>query len=651
MKTSFGWAGKMLRVNLTDSQISYVTTLDYASRFIGGRGIASRLYWELIDNRVKAFDPENHLFIMNGPLGGIRATAASRLVIAGKSPLPFPEQYACGNLGGQFGAALKWAGLDGLDIRGVSKKPLVMVIADGKCVFEDAGWLWGKNAFDTISSLKEKFGWQAPIITIGEAGEKLVRFANVIGSGGVSASKGFGAVMGSKNLKAIVVRAAKTMLPVARPEAFKSVIGDINALCQGEKSGRYHENVILEGVEKIGSSYCFGCTGTCRRGLYRNAKGEEGHRISCFSAQFYSPSERAKTGKAGEASFCATQLANKHGLCALQLLFLIHWLPEAIGSGVIDKAETGLDPDKLGSSEWIESLVGLIIKRQGIGDILAEGSRRAARQFNVEKLLEGKVSKAGFSMSGYDPRLYLSLAPIYAVEPIPPIAQVHGLSLPLKQWMIWNFSKGEKGFMTTKILRRAAKGFWGDEGAAEFDSPDKMGRAAALIQNRAYAKENLVMCDWFWPIDYSGNSELGMGDSTLEAKLFSAVTGHDMDEADFLLSGERCANLGRAINLMEGRKGRHDDVLEELFFTQPLLRAEAHLRQIDPALEMPGKDGKTASRKGVSLDRNEFNLIMDDYYITRGWDEETGLFREESLIRLDLADLVPELKSRGCVIQ
>lgn len=650
MATAFGWAGKILRVNLTGSEASRFSTPDYTSRFIGGRGLASRLYWESIGNEAGAFDPENHFFILNGPLGGVRATAASRLVIAGKSPLPFPEQFACGNLGGQFAAALKWAGLDGLDISGAANQPVVMVIeSDGKCVFESAGWLWGKNAFDTISSLQEKFGDQAPVITIGEAGEKRVRFASVIGSGGVSAGKGFGAVMGAKNLKAIVVRAARTMLPVARPEAFKDVVREIIALCQGEKSGRYHENVRLEGVEKIASSYCFGCIGTCRRGLYRNANGEEGHRISCFSAQFYGPAERAKTGRVGEASFHATQLANKHGLCTLQLLFLLHWLPEAIQSGVIDPIETGLSLDAFGTSDWIDTLINLIIKRQGIGDVLAEGARRAARELNLEKLLYGKVSRTGFSMSGYDPRLYLLLAPIYAVEPIPSITQVHGVTLPLKQWMIWNFNKGEKGFMTTEILRRMAKGFWGGEGAAEFDSHDKMGEAAVKIQNRAYAKENMVMCDWFWPIDYSGNSEPGVGDNTLEARLFSAVTGVDMDEGDFLLSGARCANLSRAINLREGRRGRSDDALEELFFTESLLRAEAHLRQIDPALEMPGKDGKTISRKGASLDRSEFRRIMDDYYTARGWDKETGLFTEESLRLLDLADLLPELKSQGFV--
>jgi aldehyde:ferredoxin oxidoreductase len=129
------------------------------------------------------------------------------------------------------------------------------------------------------------------------------------------------------------------------------------------------------------------------------------------------------------------------------------------------------------------------------------------------------------------------------------------------------------GFLTTEKLRCLAKKFWGDERAAEFDSPTKMGEAAARIQNRAYAKENFVLCDWFWPIHCYGSAETGIGDPSLEARLFSAITGEDMDEDGFLRSGERAVNLCRAIYLREGRRGREDDKLEEFNFTSPLERS------------------------------------------------------------------------------
>ena len=113
MAKRYGWAGKILRVDLSHGTVDDLATMGYADRFIGGKGIASRLYWELVSQETGAFSPDNHLFMMNGPLGGIRATVASRWVIVSKSPLVFPEQYACGNLGGYFDAALKWAGFFG----------------------------------------------------------------------------------------------------------------------------------------------------------------------------------------------------------------------------------------------------------------------------------------------------------------------------------------------------------------------------------------------------------------------------------------------------------------------------------------------------------------------------------------------------------
>lgn len=419
MAERFGWAGKIRCVDLSAGTVDDIATGGYAERFVGGKGIASRRYWELISKETSAFSPDNHLFMMNGPLGGIRATAASRWVIVSKSPLTFPEQYACGNLGGHFGAALKWAGLDGLDIFGLARKPVVLVVEPGgRSTLEDASGLWGKDAFETIAILQERYGAEAPVATIGAAGERRVRFANVIGSGGVSASKGFGAVMGSKNLKAVVVKAPKVVLPVARPGDFEDVIAEINALTLGEASERYHNQVRLDGVKRVDNAYCYGCPGTCRRGLFRSDNGEEGYRINCASAFFYRTWERAKTGTGGAATFHATQLANRHGLCALQLVLLGKWLPKAVGGGAIGPVEPALNPEQRGTSEWIEALVDLIISRQGIGDILAEGSRRAARELGVSGLLEGIVTKTGvLPGAGHDPRLFLSLAPIYATEP------------------------------------------------------------------------------------------------------------------------------------------------------------------------------------------------------------------------------------------
>jgi aldehyde:ferredoxin oxidoreductase len=651
MTKMFGWAGKILCVNLNDSCVSDVPTLKYAERFIGGKGIASRLYWEHMHAGRDAFDPDSHLYFMNGPLCATQAPAASRWLVAGKSPMAVPEQYASGNLGGHLGAALKWCGLDGLDICGASAKPVILLIEkNGKCLFEEASHLWGQDTFETIAALQKTYGRKACVATIGRSGEQRVRFANIIGPDEVSATKGFGAVMGSKNLKAIVVRADKVSFPAARPEAFKKVRREITSLWKGETSDRYWTEIMLEDVEKIKNAYCYGCPGICNKGLYQNKKGEKGFRRNCFSAYYYAYSEQKKTGRIADASFYATHLANRHGLCALEFIYIFKWLPNALRKGIIDPAATGLNPDEIGTREWIEKLVSLIISRQGIGDILAEGSGRAIRQLGAEHLLEGVVTESGFIGNLYNPRLFLSTAPMYATEPVFPITQLHGVSFPMVKWMIWNGTEGMLGFLTTEKLRLLAKVFWGDEKAAEFDSPDKMGAAAAIMQNRAYAKENLILCDWFWPIDYSGNTATGVGDPALEAKLFSAVVGEDMDESAFLRSGERCANLYRSIQLCEGRRGRMDDVLAEPNFSNPLEKEDPPVGLFNPELIMPGKDGRLFTCKGTVVKRDIFRKVMDDYYTARGWDVKTGLLTETGLRKLDLQDMIPELAGRGFLI-
>jgi len=453
--------------------------------------------------------------------------------------------------------------------------------------------------------------------------------------------------MGSKNLKAVVVKADESILSAARPESLKRINQEIISLWKGETSGRYWQDLTIENIERIKGAYCYGCPGICRRAVYQNNKGEQGYRKTCVSAYFYSTAEMAKTGKVADASFHATQLANKHGLCALELGFLTNWLPEAIKKGILDPAETGLGPENLGTPEWIETLINLIINRQGMGDLLAEGSRRAVQELKAEELLEGMTTKTGFPANIYNPRLFLSTAPLYATEPVFPITQLHEVSFPMVKWMVWMGTEGSMGFLTTEKLRHVAKLFWGDEKAAEFDSPDKMGGAAVIMQNRSYAKENFILCDWFWPIHFSGNTETGAGDPSLEARLFSSITGEDMDEEDFLRSGERCVNLCRAIYLREGKCGRADDVLEEFNFTQPLQKQAPPVGLFNPDLMMPGKDGKLFSCKGAMVNSEFFKQVMDDYYKSRRWDLETGLFTKEGLTNLDLGDLIPELETRG----
>jgi len=650
LKELYGWTGNLLRVDLGSRSIEMSSTVDLAERFIGGRGLASRLYWEESAGLTSAFDPDNILYFMNGPLCGMRAPGASRWLVLGKSPMAVPEQYAFGNLGGAFGAALKWAGLDGLAVRGAAEKPVYLLIGPGgACTFEDASGLWGRDTEQVLELLVQRHGAGAQALAIGPAGERRVRFANIVATGGATASKGFGAVLGSKNVKAIVVQAPRREFAEAHPDEAHKVRREVTALWKRADSGRFWSELMLEDVEKVSTEPCFGCPGICRRGVYTSATGETGHRKMCVSAVFYYDYETALTGKMATATFHSTQAANRLGICMLELRFMLKWLPGAMERGLVDPNETGLAVEKMGTDEWIDNLCELICSREGVGDLLAEGSRRCTRALGAEDLLDGLVTKQGFDADFYAPRLFPINALIYATEPIYPITQLHRVSFPMFKWVLWYSTDGTMGFLDTEKLRTLARTFWGSEEAMACDTPDKKAEAAILNQNRSYAMENMVLCDWFWPIDFSGNTPTGVGDPTLEARLFSALTGVDMDLDSYLLTGERCVNLCRAIYLREGRQGRAGDVLEPFNHSVPLSGQDPPIGLFNPELQFPTGDGDIRSRLGAVVDPEVFARMMDDYYRGRGWDVQTGLFTRSCLEKVGLSDMIGELDRQGFV--
>ena len=141
-----GWMGKILHIDLSDSKISEIETQPYAEKYLGGRGLASRLYWEKVTPDIKAFDPGNRLIFMTGPLLATGAQGAARMSVSGKSPMAYPEGYCYGSMGGYFPAELKRAGWDGLVIDGRASKPVYLFIDNDKVEIRDAAWVWGKSA-------------------------------------------------------------------------------------------------------------------------------------------------------------------------------------------------------------------------------------------------------------------------------------------------------------------------------------------------------------------------------------------------------------------------------------------------------------------------------------------------------------------------
>jgi len=230
---------------------------------------------------------------------------------------------------------------------------------------------------------------------------------------------------------------------------------------------------------------------------------------------------------------------------------LFQWLCECFNASVLTEEQTGIPMSKIGSVEFIETLVRMISMREGFGDVLALGRERAAEKIGPEAVELVKP------VDGYEPRMYITNALIYPFEPREPIQQVHEVGLTLAQWSSW--AKGTRGArISTDILRGIAKQFWGGEAAADFSSYEGKALAAKLIQDRQYVKETLMLCDRLYPILDVRSSENYKGDPSLESNILSAVIGKEYDEESLNRVGERVFNLQRAILLREGHKARTD---------------------------------------------------------------------------------------------
>src|SRR5512137_1223606 len=225
-----GYAGRILRLDLSSKRVDDLSTSDYANRFCGGRGFAVRLYWDETKPETSAFDADNLLVFATGPMAGVPVIGGSRWQVCGKSPATKPHHFSYSNLGGRWGASLKFAGYDAIAVKGRSEKPAYVLIDDDGASLRDASHLWGKGAIETREALKAELGDTARVAAIGPAGENLVVMATILADQDSSGSGGLGAAMGSKKLKAIVVLTAKGRAEVAQPDKVQELINYYRSL-------------------------------------------------------------------------------------------------------------------------------------------------------------------------------------------------------------------------------------------------------------------------------------------------------------------------------------------------------------------------------------------------------------------------------------
>ena len=218
---------------------------------------------------------------------------------------------------------------------------------------------------------------------------------------------------------------------------------------------------------------------------------------------------------------------------------------------------------------------------------------------------------------------------------------LHAISLPLSRWHNWR-QGWQDAFLSTEVFQDIAEKYWGNAKAGDLSIIEGKALAAKKIQDYGYIKESLIVCDLVWPIYQVRNVDKDIGLATLESQIVSAITGRQLDEEELMRTGERNFNMQRAVLVRQGRSGREGDVLMDYLFNEPL-----HHVFFDPECRVPGADGRLVSKKGVVLNREEFERLKDEYYTLRGWDVESGLQTETKLNELELADIDSDLKKRG----
>jgi aldehyde:ferredoxin oxidoreductase len=456
------WTRKVLRVNLTTgSCTSEPLNQQWADQYLGQRGLATKYFVEEVSPKVDPLSPENKLMFATGPLTGTMASTGGRYSVITKGPLT--GAIACSNSGGYFGAELKFAGWDMVILEGKSAKPVYLHIENDKAQLLDASYIWGKSVWDTEELIKTKHqDPQMRVSSIGRAGENLVYYAAIVNDLHRAAGRsGVGAVMGSKNLKAIAVRGTFGVRNIKDPTAFmqatvaaKKVLADnavtgqglpkygtqvlmniINEL--GASPTRNHRDVQFEGASKISgeamhekrptdgkanlvtNQACFGCTIACGR----ISKIDEGHYTVKNKPEYWGASGGLEyeaawaLGNANgvddlEALTYANFLCNEDGFDPISFGATVAAAMELYEMGVIKKEEIGLEAP-FGSSEALTKFAEWTATGQGFGKILALGSKRMCEKYNHPEL---SMSVKGQEFPAYDSRGIQGMGLAYATS-------------------------------------------------------------------------------------------------------------------------------------------------------------------------------------------------------------------------------------------
>jgi aldehyde:ferredoxin oxidoreductase len=634
--------GKILDVDLTARQIGVRDTMAYARDYIGGRGLASRIAWDEISPGIDAYDPENRTIIATGPLTGTLAPTSGRTVMTSLSPRIYPRPwYTHSTLGGWFGAELKYAGFDAIIVHGKAASPVCLGIRDGKAQLIDARDLWGLDARQTQLTLKSRLGQQVQVLTIGPAGENLVRFATVQHSEENAAGhSGFGAVWGSKNLKAIAVRGTAGV-PVAHPDALLREVLKAGTFKVSPCTG----TLTNDGSKKRRPICSQACTFNCFVSNYGYTVDERLIPTQCIGVTWVSANQMELTKYSGGGvevpsgkNFAMCEEVSLHELCnnlGLDLWFRLvmqPWFIRCKELGVHQIRGVPIEPNDL---FWFEAFMRQLAHREGLGAIFAEDLIRAMDDLEgelPEELIRlGRELEFDFGFPAHREGRFWDEEPLpfwvisammHASESRDPTIGTHQSSLLLADFVLADRELARRQF------RLLSQKVWGFPDAFEPTFENKA-PVAIWSQHQHMLIDSLPMCDFAFPQlmrpledrEEWQKAEDISGDLDLDRRLFVAVTGVEMTREEMTRAAERACTLERAMLARAGRSRKMEEALA-LHFKLPC-RAD-----------------------GTLIDEAGFSRLLDEYYTARGWDPEFGWPQAAQLKALGLEEIIPELDER-----
>lgn len=602
----YGYKGFLLRIDLAKKNVKKeVIPKEWFKKYLGGRGIAARIYYDEVKPETGPLSPENKLIFMTGPLTGIPVFCGAKTSLAAKSPLT--GIYLCSNASGFFGAQLKFAGYDGLVIDGRAKEPTYISIRDDEVTLEKAGDIWGETIAETREDVREDVGDdKASVVAIGPSGEKLVRFACIICDHRSFGRGGAGAVMGSKNLKAIVVRGTGKVEVADRENMKRKLRASVDMLRETTANhtkygmSQYTE-VIYEtgsypimnftrtriegGVAEISArvmrerylikdTRCFGCPVACGK----LCEAKEG-RFSGAQAELDYETVWSMGAQCGVIDLnpiiAANEVCDQYGIDAITAGYVIGFAMHLFEEKILTKRDTDGLSLKFGNAEALVDLALKIAKRDGFGDVLAEGAKRAAQRIGGNAGYYVMHVK-GMEFPGYEPRAFHGIGLSFATSSRGACHNVGG-------WTI-----------RAELIKKEYDRF----------SVEGKGRLVKTIQDVRGYIDSIGICT-------VSRRALGLTDKP-DPSVLNYVTG--MNFNDQLLSiGERVYTLERMILNREGIT-RADDMLPERVLTEPI------------------PDGPA---KGHLITQKMLDEMLDEYYRVRGWNT-SGIVTAEKVAELGL---------------